>query len=192
MILVWRWWWRWLVHWLISSLSSPFTPVGGLLFLPPVFLGPLTAFDYFVDLADDILPVCQEASVFVNRRVPRRHFRPIDVRDVWEGNKTLAVRSINQLYRPVPLKLCLAALGAFDDLGGLVGIGMHVRAGIAHKRRCSRLVGVGKSGRFRDVPGKVYDERNKGISSTTRSHKKQCPTQNTKGITRPGPEVTHK
>ena len=177
---------------MISSLPGPFTPVGGLLLLSPVFLGPLTAFDYFVDLTDDVLPIWQKFSVFINRRVSRRHFGPVDVRDVWEGNKALAIRSIDQFYRPVPLKLRLAALGAFDDLWGQVGICMHVRAGIAHKCRRSRLIGVRESGRFRDVPGKVYDERNKGISSTTRSHKKQCPTQNTKGITRPGPKVTHK
>ena len=169
------------VHWLVSSsLSVAFTPFGSLLFLPPVFLRALTTFDYFVDLTDDVLSIRQEISIFVDRRVPRRHFRSIDVGNIRERDETFAVGSIDLLYRPVPLKLRLAALSALSDLGWVIGIRMHVRSGIAHERCCSWLVGIGEEGRFRDIPREVCGERNKGSLSTTRSRKKRWQTENTK------------
>jgi len=153
-----------LVHWLVSSVGLPvaFAPFGSLVFLPSIFLGALAAFDDLVDFTYDVLSIRQEISIFVDRRVPRWHFRPIDIGNIWERNETLAVGSVDLLCRPVPLELCLTAFGTFSDLRGLVGLRMHVRPGIAHKRRRSGLVSVGESGRFGDISGKVYDERNKG------------------------------
>lgn len=136
-------------------LPVAFTPFGGLLFLSPVFLGALAALDDLVYLTDDVVSVWQEFSIFVDRRIPRRHLRPIDVGNIWERDKTLVVRPVDLFYRPVPLKLCFAAFGSFSDLGGFVGVRVHVRPGIAHKRRSSRFVSIGKSGRFGDIPGKV-------------------------------------
>ena len=149
------------------GLSVAFTPFGGLLFLPPIFLDALTVLDKFIDLTDDVLSVRQKISIFVDRRVPRLHFRPVDVGNIWERKQTFAVGPVNLFYRPVPLKLCLAAFGTFNDLGRLVGIRMHVWARIAYE--CCRpwLVGICKSGGFWDVPGKVCDERNEGSSSAT-------------------------
>jgi len=129
-----------------NSLSVAFTPLGGLLFLSPAFLRALTAFNDFIDLTDNVLPVWQEIPIFVDRRIPRRHLRPIDVRNIWERNETFAVRTVDLFYRPVPLELCLAALGTFNDLRRLVWICVHIRPGVAHKRRGSWLVGVGKDG----------------------------------------------
>ena len=151
------------------GLSVALTPFGGLLLLPPAFLGALTAFDDVVNLTDDVLSVRQEVSVFVDRRISRRHFRPIDVGDIWERNETFAVRSIDQLRWPVPLEFSLAAFCTLNDIGGFVWIRMHIRPRIAHKRRRSWLVSIGKSGRFRDIPRKVCDERNRGQPSITRS-----------------------
>jgi hypothetical protein len=160
-------WWRGRWWYLVGSsnvgLSVAFTPFGSLLFLSPGFLGALAAFDDLVNLTDDVLSVWQEISIFVDRRIPRRHLRPIDVGDIWERDETFAVRSIDLFYRPVPLELCLATFGTFNDLGGLVGIRMHVRPGITHKRRRTWLVSVGKSGRFWNISGKVCDERNKRV-----------------------------
>ena len=127
-----------------------------------MFLGALAAFNDFVYLTDDVLSVWQEISIFVDRRIPRRHLRAINVGNVWERDETLVVRPIDLFYRPVPLEFCFTAFGTFSDLGGLVGIRVHVRSGIAHERRCSRFISIGKSGRFGDVPGKVCGERNKG------------------------------
>ena len=159
-----RVWWRgkrWLVHWLVSSrigLPVAFAPFSSLLFLSPVFLGCLAVVDYFIDLTDDVFSVRQEISIFVDRRVPRKHFRPIDVGNVWERDNTFAVRPIDLVHWPVPLELCLAALSAFSNIRGLVGVRMHVGSGITHKRRCSWLVCISKGGRFRNVPGKICDE----------------------------------
>ena len=162
-----------------TSLSVAFTPVSGLLLLLPAFLGSLTVFDDFVDLADDVLVVRQEVSIFVDRRVSRRHVRPIDVGNIRERDETFAVWSVDLFYWPVPLEPGLAAFGTFGDLWGLVGICVHVWPGIAHKCRCPWLVSVGKGGRFGDIPGKVYNERTpKGqASATDHTHK----AQNTKG-----------
>lgn len=154
-----------------SGLSVALTPLGGLLFLSPVFLRALAAFNDFIDLADDVLPVCQEVPIFIDRRIPRRHLRPVDVGDIWEWNETSAVGTVDLFYRPVPLKLRLAALGTFNDLGRFVGFRMHVRPGVAYKRRRSWLVSVGKSRGLWYAPRKVCDEQNKGPSSTTRSDK---------------------
>ena len=165
------WWGRlWLVHRLVGNgvgLSVAFTPFGGLLFLSPVFLNALTVLDKFIDLTDDVLSVRQKISIFVDRRIPRLHFRPVDVGNIWERNETFAVRPVDLFYRPVPLKLCLAAFGTFNNLGRLVGICMHVWTGIAYERCRPWLVGIGKSGGFWDVPREVYDERNEWSSSTT-------------------------
>jgi len=163
------------------DLPVSLTPLSGLLFLPPVFLSARATFDYFVDFTDDVVSVRQKISVFVDRRVSRRHFRPIDVGDIWERNETFAVLPVDLFYRPVPLKLCLAAFSTFSDLGGLVGFRMHVRSGVAHKRRRPWLVSVGKSGRFWNIPGEVCSGRSEGPLSTTRSHIRRSQPQNTKG-----------
>ena len=136
------------MHRLVSNsdgLPVALTPLGGLLFLSPVFLGALAALNNFVDLADYILLVWQEIPIFVDRRIPRRHLRPINVGNVWKRDETFAVGTVNLFYRPIPLELCLAALGTFNDLGRLVGIRMHVRPGVPHKSRRPWLVSVGKS-----------------------------------------------
>ena len=147
-----------MVHWLVSSsigLSVAFAPFSSLLFLPPVLLGALTAFDYLVDLAYDVFSVRQEITIFVDRRVPSRHFRAIDVGNVWERNEAFAVKSVDLLCRPVPLELGFAAFGTLNDLRGFVGIRMHVRPGIAHKRCRSWLVSICKNRRVWNIPGKV-------------------------------------
>ena len=128
-----------------NSLSVALAPLGGLLFLSPVFLRALTAFYNFIDLTDNVLPVWQEIPIFVDRRISRRHLRPIDVGNIWERNETPAVRTVDLFYRPVPLELCLAALGTFNDLRWFIWIRVHIRPGVAHKRRGTWLVGVGKN-----------------------------------------------
>lgn len=162
-----------MVHWLAGSsfgLPVAFAPFGSLLFLSPASLRALTAFDDFVNLTDNVLPVRQEVSVFVDRRVSRRHFRPIDVGDIWERNETFAVGSIDLFHRPVPLELRFAAFGTFNDIWGFVRIGVHIRPGIAHKRRRPWLVSIGKSRGLGDISGKVCDKRSKEQPSITRSY----------------------
>ena len=162
-----------MVHRLAGSsfgLPVAFPPFGSLLFLSSASLGALTAFDNFVNLADDVLPVRQEVSVFVDRRVARGHFRPIYVGDIWERNETFAIGSIDLLRRPVPLELRLAPFGPFNDVRRLVWVRMHIRPGIAHKRRCPWLVSIGKSRRFGDIPGKVCDGRSEGQPSIIRPY----------------------
>ena len=157
-----RWW---LARWLTSdniSLSVAFTPFGSLFLLSPVFLGALTAFDYFVHLTDDVLSVRQEDSIFVDWRVPRRHHWSIDVGNIWERDETFAVGSVNLFHWPVPLKRRLASFGTSDNLGWLVGVRVHVRPGIAHKRCRSRFISIYKSGRFGDIPREVCREQIKG------------------------------
>ena len=129
-----------------NGLSVAFTPLGGLLFLSPGFLSALAAFNNFIDLTDNVFSVWQEIPIFVDRRIPRRHLRPIDVGNIWERNETFAVGTVDLLHRPVPLKLCLAALGTFNDLGRLFGIRVHVWPRVAHKRRRSWFVGMEESG----------------------------------------------
>ena len=141
------------------GLSIAFTSFGSLVFLPSDFLRVLVVFDDFVDLADDILTVGQEISIFVNQRVPRRDLRAIDVGDVWERDKTFTVRSVNFFYRPVPLELCLASFSAFDDIRRLVGIRVHVWSGIAYERCRSWLISIGESRGIGDTPREVCDRQ---------------------------------
>lgn len=138
------------------DLSVTFTSIGGQLFPPPVSLSVATVVDDVVDLANRFFSIWQEISgCVINWCIPWRHFRPINLRNVWERNKTFSVGSIDLFCRPVPLKLGFAAFGTFDDIGRLVGICMHVRAGITHERRRSRFVCIGKRGRFGNVSREV-------------------------------------
>jgi hypothetical protein len=152
-------------RWLLDAFAS----FSSLLFLSPAFLGALAIFDDFVHLTDDVLSVRQEVSIFVDWCVPRRHQWPVDVGDVWERDKALAIGSIDLFYRPVPLKPCLASFGTFNNFGWFVGIRVHVRPRIAHKRCRPWFVSIGKSGGFRDIPREVWSERNKRRSSITQS-----------------------
>lgn len=147
-----------MVQWLISlnvGLSVAFASFGSLLLLSPVFLGTLAAFNDLIHLTDDILPVGQEISVFVDWGVPRRHRRPVDVGDIWERDEAFAIGSIYFFHGPVPFKICIASFGTFNDLGWLVGVRVHVRPGIAHKCGRSWFIGICKSGRFGVIPREV-------------------------------------
>ena len=150
-------------------MSVAFASFGSLLFLPPVFLGALAAFDDFVYLANHILSIGQEISIFVDWCVPGAHYWPVDVGNIRERDETFAVGSVDLFYFPVPLKRCLASFGALNNLRWLVGIRVHVRPRIAHKRRCPRFVRIGKSGSFRNIPREVCGEQGKRQSSTIRS-----------------------